>query len=69
MQTHTQQIPDEKSSVSIAAVPQPSVFGQGILRAGPVKTPEEQLRDVVDTIPTLAWSSSHPNGAAAPELH
>jgi PAS domain S-box-containing protein len=29
-----------------------------------VKTPEDQLWAIVDTIPTLAWSSSHPDGAA-----
>jgi formate hydrogenlyase transcriptional activator len=64
MQNCAQQIPEEKSSVPIAPVPQPSVSGQGILKGGSVKTPEEQLRDIVDTIPTLAWSSSHPDGAA-----
>src|SRR3984885_2753252 len=64
MRTCTQQIPEEKSSVSIAAVSSPSVLDQGILKGGPVKTPEEQLRAIVDTIPTLAWSSSHPDGAA-----
>jgi PAS domain S-box-containing protein len=63
MQTCTQQSPDEKSSVSIAAVTSPSVFGHCILKGGPVKTPEEQLRAIVDTIPTLAWSS-HPDGSA-----
>jgi PAS domain S-box-containing protein len=63
MQTRTEQIPEEKSSLSLAAVPSQSVFGQGILTGSPVKTPEDQLRAIIDTIPTLAWSA-HPDGSA-----
>jgi len=63
MQTRTQQIPEERSSVSLAAVPSRSVFGQGILVGSSVKTPEDQLRSIIDTIPTLAWSA-HPDGSA-----
>jgi PAS domain S-box-containing protein len=63
MQTRTQQIPEERSSVSLAAVPSRSVFGQGILMGSSVKTPEDQLRSIIDTIPTLAWSA-HPDGSA-----
>jgi formate hydrogenlyase transcriptional activator len=63
MQTRTQQIPEEKSSVSLAAVPAQAVSGQGILTGSPVKTPEEQFRAIIDTIPTLAWSA-RPDGSA-----
>jgi PAS domain S-box-containing protein len=63
MQTHSQQAPEEESSVSLAAVPSPLVSGQGIWTQSPVKTPEDQLRAIIDTIPTLAWSA-HPDGSA-----
>ena len=63
MRTRTQQIPEEKSSVSLVAVPSPSVSGQGILMGSRVKTPEDQLRAIIDTIPALAWSA-HPDGSA-----
>jgi hypothetical protein len=63
MQTRTQHIPKEKSSVSLGEVPSPSVSGQGSLTVSPVKTLEDQLRAIIDTIPVLAWSA-HPDGSA-----
>jgi PAS domain S-box-containing protein len=62
MQTHAQQTPEEKSSVSLAAVPL-CVAGHGILAVGAMKTPEDQLRAIIDTIPVLAWSA-RPDGSA-----
>jgi PAS domain S-box-containing protein len=56
MQAHAQQIPEEKSSVSPAAVPSQSVSSQGILT-------ENQLRASIDSIPALAWSA-HSDGSA-----
>jgi len=63
VQTRTRQILEEKSSVSLAAAPSQSVSGQGLLTGRSVKTPEDQLRAIIDTIPTLAWSA-HPDGSA-----
>jgi PAS domain S-box-containing protein len=51
MQTRAQQIPEEKSSA------------QGILMGNPGRTPEDQLRTIIDTIPALAWSA-RPDGSA-----
>ena len=63
MQTRTRQILEEESSVSLAASPSQSVSGQGILTGRSVKTMEDQLRAIIDTIPTLAWSA-HSDGSA-----
>jgi PAS domain S-box-containing protein len=63
MQTRIRQILVEKSPVSLAAVPSQSVYGQGIWTQSAVKTPEDQPRAIIDTIPTLAWSA-HPDGSA-----
>jgi PAS domain S-box-containing protein len=37
--------------------------GMSARRVRPVKTPEDQLRDIINTIPALAWSA-HPDGSA-----
>jgi PAS domain S-box-containing protein len=63
LQTRTQQIPEEKSSVSLATVPLQSISGQGALTECPAKTPGDQLRAIIDAIPVLAWSA-HPDGSA-----
>jgi PAS domain S-box-containing protein len=63
MQTRTERIPEERPSVSLAAAPVHSVSGQGSLTESPLKTPEDQLRAIIDTIPALAWSAS-PDGSA-----
>jgi PAS domain S-box-containing protein len=63
MQTHAQQAPEEKPSVSLAAVQPPCASGQGIFTTRALRTPEDQLRRIIDTIPALAWSA-HPDGSA-----
>jgi PAS domain S-box-containing protein len=63
MHARTQQILEEKSSVSLAAAQSQSGSGRGVLTGRSVKTPEDQLRAIIDTIPTLAWSA-HPDGSA-----
>jgi PAS domain S-box-containing protein len=37
--------------------------GMSARRVRPVRTPEDQLRDIINTIPALAWSA-HPDGSA-----
>ncbi|HEY4051094.1 MAG TPA: PAS domain-containing protein, partial [Acidobacteriaceae bacterium] len=60
MQAHTRQVPEEKISATLALV---SVSGQGILTEFPAGAPEDQLRAVIDTIPTLAWSARRDGSA------
>jgi PAS domain S-box-containing protein len=63
MQIQTQQIEENTSLVSLAAGPSHSVSRQGSLTESPVKTPEDQLWAIIDTIPVLTWSA-RPDGAA-----
>jgi PAS domain S-box-containing protein len=63
MSTQTKQIPEERLSASLGAVSVHFVSSQGILAVGAMKTPEDQLRAIIDTIPVLAWSA-RPDGSA-----
>ena len=50
----TKQIPEERPSASLEAVPAHLVSGQGSLAGSPLKTSEDQLWAIIDTIPALA---------------
>jgi PAS domain S-box-containing protein len=63
MSTQTKQIPEERLSASLGAVSVHFVSSQGIFAVGAMKTPEDQLRAIIDTIPVLAWSA-RPDGSA-----
>jgi PAS domain S-box-containing protein len=63
MSTQTKQIPEERPSASLEAVPAHLVSSQGSLADSPLKTSEDQLWAIIDTIPALAWSA-RPDGSA-----
>jgi PAS domain S-box-containing protein len=63
MQTRPLQPQEEQSSVSPSPVPPQSANGHGALSGSSGGKEENQLREIIDTIPALAWSAQ-PDGAA-----
>jgi PAS domain S-box-containing protein len=63
MQIRIQQDSGENSSVSSGVTPPQSASGPGTLTESRVRTQEEQLRSIIDTIPALAWTA-RPDGSA-----